>query len=166
MPIKWICWSYRYTAFKQLRAPWQRQTLFQRCVVNRAVMANEGEPGCSKGKVMSSAVQCRELLWPQRLMESTQLNCSSVIMKTYNKQKGRMFFFKPSLSFYYDPQPTHPHPPHPSKTSTKLMTDSKCYYYYYWSLLYSAVLPSLADSLCSHVILHEWIASSFFIAHF
>ena len=28
----------------------------------------------------------------------------------------------------------------------------------YWSLLYSAVLRSWADSLHSHVILHEWIA--------
>ena len=34
----------------------------------------------------------------------------------------------------------------------------RCYYYYYWSLLYSAILRSRADSLCSHVILHEWIA--------
>ena len=32
------------------------------------------------------------------------------------------------------------------------------YYYYYWSLLYSAILRSRADSLRSHVILHEWIA--------
>ena len=32
------------------------------------------------------------------------------------------------------------------------------YYYYYWSLLYSAVLRSRADSLRSHVILHERIA--------
>jgi len=31
-------------------------------------------------------------------------------------------------------------------------------YYYYWSLLYSAILRSWADSLRSHVILHEWIA--------
>ena len=30
--------------------------------------------------------------------------------------------------------------------------------YYYWSLLYSAILRSQADSLRSHVILHEWIA--------
>ena len=30
--------------------------------------------------------------------------------------------------------------------------------YYYWSLLYSAVLRSRADSLRSHVILHEGIA--------
>ena len=29
---------------------------------------------------------------------------------------------------------------------------------YYWSLLYSAILRSWADSLHSHVILHEWIA--------
>ena len=38
-------------------------------------------------------------------------------------------------------------------------------YYYYWSLLYSAILRSRADSLCSHVILHEWIAfySVFFL---
>ena len=36
-------------------------------------------------------------------------------------------------------------------------------YYYYWSLLYSAILRSQADSLCSHVILHEWIC---FIARF
>ena len=28
----------------------------------------------------------------------------------------------------------------------------------YWSLLYSAILRSWADSLRSHVILHEWIA--------
>ena len=35
---------------------------------------------------------------------------------------------------------------------------------YYWSLLYSAILCSRADSLRSHVILHEWIAfySAFF----
>ena len=33
-----------------------------------------------------------------------------------------------------------------------------------WSLLYSAILRSQADSLCSHVILHEWIA--FLIASF
>ena len=32
------------------------------------------------------------------------------------------------------------------------------YIYYYWSLLYSAVLCFWADSLCLHVILHEWIA--------
>ena len=32
-----------------------------------------------------------------------------------------------------------------------------------WSLSYSAILRSRADSLCSHVILHEWLA--FFIAH-
>ena len=30
--------------------------------------------------------------------------------------------------------------------------------YYYWSLLYSAILRSQADSLRSHVILHEWLA--------
>ena len=30
--------------------------------------------------------------------------------------------------------------------------------YYYWSLLYRAILRSPADSLRSHVILHEWIA--------
>ena len=41
------------------------------------------------------------------------------------------------------------------------------YYYYYWSLLYtiySTILRSRADSLHSHVILHEWIAfhSTFF----
>ena len=29
---------------------------------------------------------------------------------------------------------------------------------YYWLLLYSAILRSWADSLRSHVILHEWIA--------
>ena len=36
-----------------------------------------------------------------------------------------------------------------------------------WSLLYSAILPSRADSLRSHVILHEWIAfySAFFNIH-
>ena len=32
------------------------------------------------------------------------------------------------------------------------------YYYYYWSLLYSTIIHSRADSLRSHVILHEWIA--------
>ena len=32
------------------------------------------------------------------------------------------------------------------------------YYYYYLSLLCSAILRSRADSLRSHVILHEWIA--------
>ena len=34
----------------------------------------------------------------------------------------------------------------------------------YWSLLYSAILRSRADSLRSHVILHEWLAfySAFF----
>ena len=31
-------------------------------------------------------------------------------------------------------------------------------HYYYWSLSYSAILRSRADSLRSHVILHEWIA--------
>ena len=31
-------------------------------------------------------------------------------------------------------------------------------YVLYWSLLYSAILRSWADSLRSHVILHEWIA--------
>ena len=36
--------------------------------------------------------------------------------------------------------------------------DCSYYYYYYWSLLYSAVLRCWADSLRSHVILHEWIA--------
>ena len=37
-------------------------------------------------------------------------------------------------------------------------------HYYYWSLLYSAILRSWADSLRSYVILHEWIAfySAFF----
>ena len=37
-------------------------------------------------------------------------------------------------------------------------------YYYYWSLLYSAILRSRADSLRSHVIRHEWVAfhSAFF----
>ena len=36
--------------------------------------------------------------------------------------------------------------------------------YYYWSLLYSAILRSRADSLRSHVILHGWTAfySAFF----
>ena len=33
------------------------------------------------------------------------------------------------------------------------------FYYYYWLLLCSAILRSWADSLRSHVILHEWIAS-------
>ena len=31
-------------------------------------------------------------------------------------------------------------------------------YFCCWSLLYSAILRSWTDSLCSHVILHEWIA--------
>ena len=31
-------------------------------------------------------------------------------------------------------------------------------HYYYWSLLYNAILRSRADSLRSQVILHEWIA--------
>ena len=31
-------------------------------------------------------------------------------------------------------------------------------YYYYWLLLYSAILRSWADSLRSHVIVQEWIA--------
>ena len=53
----------------------------------------------------------------------------------------------------------------PSK-ERQLLLDSvpigRCYYY--WSLLYSAILRSQADSLRSHVILHEWIAfySAFF----
>ena len=33
-----------------------------------------------------------------------------------------------------------------------------CKTYYYWLLLYSAILCSRADSLHSHVILHEWLA--------
>ena len=33
-----------------------------------------------------------------------------------------------------------------------------CLNHIYWSLLYSAVPRSWAGSLCSHVILHEWIA--------
>ena len=32
------------------------------------------------------------------------------------------------------------------------------FYIYYQLLLYSAILHFQADSLCSHVILHEWIA--------
>ena len=36
--------------------------------------------------------------------------------------------------------------------------NSMRYYYYYLSLLYSAILRSRADSLRSHVILHECIA--------
>ena len=36
---------------------------------------------------------------------------------------------------------------------------------FYWSLLYSAILRTPADSLRSYVILHEWIAS-FFLARF
>ena len=37
----------------------------------------------------------------------------------------------------------------------------------YWSYLYSAILCSQSDSLCSHVILHEWITfySTFFTIH-
>ena len=30
--------------------------------------------------------------------------------------------------------------------------------WWWWLLLYSAILHSWADSLCSHVILHEWLA--------
>ena len=39
-------------------------------------------------------------------------------------------------------------------------------HYYYWSLLHSTILRSRADSLHSHVILHEWIAfySAFWIS--
>ena len=46
---------------------------------------------------------------------------------------------------------------------TEEETFSHCSYYY-WSLLYSAILRFRADSLRSHVILHEWIAfySAFF----
>ena len=41
-------------------------------------------------------------------------------------------------------------------------------YYYYWSLWYSAILRRRADSLRSHMILHEWIAfySAFFFGLF
>ena len=54
--------------------------------------------------------------------------------------------------------PPPPPPPPPRHTHTHT------HYYYYWSLLYSAILRSRADSLRSHVILHEWIAfySAFF----
>ena len=31
-------------------------------------------------------------------------------------------------------------------------------WWWWWWLLYSAILRSRADSLCSHVILHEWLA--------
>ena len=52
-------------------------------------------------------------------------------------------------------------PPPPQKKKRRRHTHKDepfiCYYYY-WSLLYSAVLRSQADSLRSHVILHEWIA--------
>ena len=46
-----------------------------------------------------------------------------------------------------------------------ILNDSLVYYYYYWSLLYSTILRSWADSLHSHVILHEWTAfySAFFV---
>ena len=46
----------------------------------------------------------------------------------------------------------------------KLVLIHACELYYYWSLLYSTILHSRADSLHSHVILHEWIAfySAFF----
>ena len=37
-------------------------------------------------------------------------------------------------------------------------SDDTLTHYYYWSLLYSAILRFRADSLRSHVILHEWIA--------
>ena len=38
------------------------------------------------------------------------------------------------------------------------------FWWWWWLLLYSAILHSRADSLRSHVILHEWIA--YFIARF
>ena len=48
------------------------------------------------------------------------------------------------------------------KIILKLSNSTPSYYYQsyycYWSLLYSAILRSRADSLRSHVILHEWIA--------
>ena len=37
-------------------------------------------------------------------------------------------------------------------------------YWWWWLLLYSAIFHSQADSLRSHVILHEWLA--YFIVHF
>ena len=47
----------------------------------------------------------------------------------------------------------------------KLVLIHACELYYYWLLLYSTILHSRADSLHSHVILHEWIAfySAFFL---
>ena len=53
---------------------------------------------------------------------------------------------------------------HECKLLAYLARATAYYYYYYWSLLYSAILRSRADSLRSHVILHEWIAfySAFF----
>ena len=45
-----------------------------------------------------------------------------------------------------------------------ILTHRFIYYYYYWSLLYSTILHSQADSLRLHVILHGWTAfySGFF----
>ena len=63
-------------------------------------------------------------------------------------------------------EPGSDNEPDLSKTSCKLYNYNKLYYYY-WSLLYSAILRSRADSLRSHVILHEWIAfySAVFYIH-
>ena len=48
-----------------------------------------------------------------------------------------------------------------------LMNQSWEHYYYYWLLLYSTIFRSRADSLRSHVILHEWPAlySAFLNSH-
>ena len=55
-------------------------------------------------------------------------------------------------------------PGRPPRLSHSLWTVCCCYW---WSLLYSAILRSRADSLRSHVILHEWLAfySAFFNIH-
>ena len=54
----------------------------------------------------------------------------------------------------------HTQPPSysPCRFEVLAWKDFGDHYYYYWSLLYSAILRSRADSLRSHVILHEWIA--------
>ena len=44
--------------------------------------------------------------------------------------------------------------------------ENQLLYVFYWSLLYNAILCSRADSLRSHVILHEWIAFYSFYFYF
>ena len=46
----------------------------------------------------------------------------------------------------------------PAKTSTSQTGETGLQHFCCWSLLYSSILRSRADSLRSQVILHEWIA--------